>query len=334
MVATEDLRNALEHALGDHFEVKKRIAQLDRSPCVYGSSYALEELAVELDDGTKLDLMFKQLGESGLSERGRTAKPQFLHDPLREIEVYGSVLVQANLGTARFYGAAVDPARQRYWLFIESVPGVALWQIGEFEIWQEVARWAASLHDRFADDGTATGDHLLAYDADFYRLWIGRALEFADRWEARRPGVARETIERLARGYEEVVERLAALPATFIHGELYASNVLVADEGDAPRVCPIDWEIAALGPGLVDLAALTMGKWNASERAALASAYREARGRPEQLPAPEEFDRTLDCARLHLAVQWLGWAPDWKPPRSQRHDWIEEAAALAENLGL
>jgi hypothetical protein len=332
-VSSEELRAALEPSLSDRHGDDRRIIRLERSPCVYGSSYALEELAVELDDGTQLDVMFKQLGESGLSERGRSAKPQFLHDPLREIEVYGSVLASASLGTARFYGAAVDPALKRYWLFIENVPGVALWQIGEFELWQDAARWAAALHDRFADDGAVRSEHLLRYDADFYRLWMTRALEFADRWEARRPGVARQTIERLAKGYETVVERLAALPATFIHGELYASNVLV-EQGESPRVCPIDWEIAAIGPGLVDLAALTMGNWSEPERAALATAYREARRRPDALPAPDDFSTTLDCARLHLAVQWLGWAPDWKPPRSQRQDWIGEAVRLGETLGI
>jgi phosphotransferase family enzyme len=332
-VSTEDLRAALERALGGRSGASGRITRLERSPCIFGSSFTLEEVEVELDDSTRLDLMFKDLGRSGLSERARAAKPEFLYNPLREIEAYRSILAPAELGTPGFYGSEVDPAQDRYWLFIENVRGVALWQIGELEVWEQVARWAGGLHSRFAGRDLPGAEPLLRYDADLYRLWLRRALEFADRWEARQPGRARRTIEWLAERYEPVVERLAALPVTFIHGELYASNVLVVQRDGGTRVCPIDWETAAAGPGLIDLAALTMG-WDAPQRAALATAYREAHGNHEGLPGGETFLETLDCARLHLAVQWLGWAPDWRPPRSHRRDWVGEALAIAEELGL
>jgi len=43
----------------------------------------------------------------------------------------------------------------------------------------------------------------------------------------------------------------------------------------------------------------------------------------------------LDLVLLQLAVQWLGWGPaSWIPPEGQRHDWLGEALALAESLGL
>jgi hypothetical protein len=334
-IATDELRDALEQALHDSGN-PRRVTGMERSPCVFTSSFTLEELAVELDDGTELDLMFKDLGASGLSERARAAKPDFLYDPLREIEAYRSILAPADLGTAAFYGSVVDPAQGRFWLFIENVPGTALWQIGELEVWEAVARWAAGLHDRFAGEEVRGADTLVRYDADLFRLWMRRALDFADRWEARQPGKGRRTIEWLAERYEPVVERLAALPATFIHGELYASNVLVEQRNGATRVCPIDWELAAIGPGLIDLAALTMG-WDAGERTVLTTAYRakgQAGGEADWLPDGDPFGELLDCARLHLAVQWLGWAPDWRPPRSHRRNWVDEALTIAEELGL
>ena len=70
----------------------------------------------------------------------------------------------------------------------------------------------------------------MRYDADFYRLWLRRALAFAP------AGRARRGLGWLAGRYERVVERLAALPATFIHGEFYASNVLVQEGGDDAEV--------------------------------------------------------------------------------------------------
>ena len=72
--------------------------------------------------------------------------------------------------------------------------------------------------------------------------------------------------------YGEAIAPLASLPRTFVHGELYPSNVLVVRDDRDPRVCPIDWEMAAIGPGLVDLAAL-VGGWDPPERERLVAAY-------------------------------------------------------------
>jgi hypothetical protein len=33
-----------------------------------------------------------------------------------------------------------------------------------------------------------------------------------------------------------------------------------------------------------------------------------------------------------LALQWLGWAPDWQAPPEHRRDWFSEARAAANML--
>jgi len=124
---------------------------------------------------------------------------------------------------------------------------------------------------------------------------------------------------------------LAALPATLLHGEFYPSNIMVREAGGRSLICPLDWELAALGPGLVDLAALTAGAWTEAQREQLALCYHEALPR-SQRPLPRELLVSLDYCRLHLAVQWLGWAVSWSPPREHRHDWGLEVAALTEKL--
>lgn len=98
-------------------------------------------------------------------------------------------------------------------------------------------------------------------------------------------------------------------------------------------MAPVDWEMAALGPGLVDLAALVAGGWSDEQRTAIAQAYFEAMP-PPRARAWDDFARALDYCRLHLAVQWLGWSPDWSPPRAHAQDWLGEAVRLAEGLGL
>ena len=139
-------------------------------------------------------------------------------------------------------------------------------------------------------------------------------------------------LEPIVARYDElVVERLLALEVTFLHGELYAANVLVDDAERPRRVAAVDWEQAAAGPGLVDLAALTAGGWSERDRAAIAAAYRAARSTGDGAPEVGGADALAAC-RLHLAMQWLGWAADWCPPAEHRHDWLGEAAAAARRL--
>lgn len=60
-VGTPDLHAALEDALSSYSGRQRRIAKLERRPTLYYSSFAMEELGVRLDDGTTLELMFKDL---------------------------------------------------------------------------------------------------------------------------------------------------------------------------------------------------------------------------------------------------------------------------------
>jgi aminoglycoside phosphotransferase (APT) family kinase protein len=281
------MKEVLEPMLG-------AIRQIERRPCPYYSSYHIEELDVTLASGKQVPVIFKDMT---LLEAARQVKPAFLYDPLREIEVYRDVLATQALGTAKFYGAVTDNGR--HWLFLENVMGDLLWQVGDFAVWRAAARWLARLHRT-----PTASPRLLCYDGAYYRQWMERAAAF------------HPTAGDLAPAYERAVERLLQLPSTFIHGELYASNVLV--QGN--RICPIDWEMAALGPGLIDLAALSAGEWTEEQRADLARAY----GGADPV--------ALDACRLHLAVRWLGWSKEWTPPREHAQNWLQEARALAAKL--
>ena len=333
---TEELRAELERALSDRRGAPVTITGMDRRPCEYRTSFALEELDVELSGGDRLQLMFKDLSRAALHEGALAAKPQLLYDPLREIHVYRDVLDDADLGTAEYHGASVDPSRERWWLFIENVVGDVLWQIGEFDVWEEAARWLARMHRTLAGRASANGP-LLRYDRELLGVWARRASGFADDPRTAWSATERGRIRELAAGYDTVAEQLEALAPTFIHGEFYPSNVLVQQGGGSVRICPVDWEIAAVGPGMLDLAALTIGKWTDMERRRLSAAYRAAAPEGAETAShlsDPEFERALDFARLHLAVQWLGWEPRWEPPVEHRHDWLGEALALAERLEI
>jgi aminoglycoside phosphotransferase (APT) family kinase protein len=277
-----------------------------------------------------LRLAFKRLEWDGMDADARLAKPSFLHDARREPAVYASVLPAAPAGPPRYFGSVAreDGAR---WLFVEWVEGRELYQVGEPSTWALAARWLGELHASLAPDLTrhAGRAHLRRCDAAGYRRWIERAREFAAA-PGDRPRSAAPFLERLAARYEEVVEALLEMPVTVIHGDFHASNVLVgAEDGERARIAPVDWESAAAGPGLLDLAALLSGDWGSAEQERMAAAYASTPG------VPPFSRRALDMARLHLAVQALGWAPPpWVPPEGQRHDWLADAISLAEGLGL
>lgn len=308
------------------------VGEVERRPSPYRTSFPIEEVRVELAGRGTVKVGFKRLDWDQLAPDARLAKPQFLHDAEREPEVYRSLLSQAPAGPPEFFGSVLEEDRR--WLFVEWVEGRELYQVGERGLWEEAARWLARFHVALVPglERHHREARLLDHDAAFYRRWIERARGFAGAADASK----RPQVEWLAERHEQVVEALLDQPRTVVHGEFYASNVLVASDFDHTRVgqesdarvAPVDWELTAVGSGLSDLAALVSG-WSDEGRAALAAAYAAEPG------VPPFGERELDLARLQVAIQWLGWAPpEWEPPEGQRHDWLGEAVALAEELDL
>ena len=99
------------------------------------------------------------------------------------------------------------------------------------------------------------------------RRWIARARRYA-RWPAPENG-SRRSFDWLAERCHEALDWLIDQPATFLHGEYYPSNIVIERDGETLGVRPVDWEMAAVGPGLLDLAALCSGAWDEAQREAL-----------------------------------------------------------------
>jgi aminoglycoside phosphotransferase (APT) family kinase protein len=275
------------------------IKVLGRRSYPYTTSHPLEELEVSLSDGTQRLLLRKDLRPDALDARARRAKPAVLDDPGREIEAY-RLLAPHALGTPSIFAYGDD------WLLLEKVEGTELWQVGDLEQWKTVARWLRRFHSLFAASPPAS-QRLINYDAAYFCSWIRRAHRLVG-----------SALDSIVAEHWTVVETLCRMPVTFIHGEFYASNVLVAAE----RIAPVDWEMAGVGPGLFDLVALSSGAWSEEEREAIIAAY----GNVDPIE--------LDCCRLQVALQWLGWSSSWSPPPEHAHDWLAEATAAATRLGL
>jgi aminoglycoside phosphotransferase (APT) family kinase protein len=334
--APGELRDALDRLLSNALP-HRRILDLETSAMPYASSFALEEIRVRLDDGDSVDIVCKDTGQAAMLAVAQRIKPRFLYNPIREIATYESILAPLGIDAPRFYGRIIDGRRGRYWLFLERVSGRPLTEIGEFEVWRNASAWLARMHSRVASEPAmahaATAVPLLRYDRAHWRRWRARAERHVQ--GGAEPLSRRTRFAQLASRYEAVVEQTTALPAGFVHGEFFASNVLVQHAGTDVRVCPLDWELAGIGPVLIDLAALTAGRWSDTEQTALAMSYHAALDPDSELWLPREaFVRALDCCRLLIAVRQLGWAAQWTPPSLHTQDWLGHALHAAERIGL
>jgi Ser/Thr protein kinase RdoA (MazF antagonist) len=335
-IGDDDLIDGLKEGLDPSITRHRSIRQAVRRASSYQSSYPLEELTVIFDNGEPLDLVFKNVSPRALSPPARRAKPEFLDDPCREIGVYRTILAPTKMGTPHYYGSLIDEANDRYWLFLENVVGQELYQIGEMSVWLAAARWLARFHRRFASLEAVprkTTYGLKSLDEPYHEQWYGRAVRFTS--ESHADASRRTYVQRLAELAPQVIGELLQLPTTVIHGEFYASNVIIDAARQPVRVSPLDWERTAIGPGLIDLAALVAGNWPEEAKCQMAIAYHDELSLGGDATASlNALLGELNLCRLQLAVQWLGWSADWTPPKQHRHDWLAEAIAAARNLGF
>lgn len=309
--------------LSSKIDRKRRIVDIERAPFPYASSWWLEEISLNLDDNSRITLVFKNLiRETHGSGAGRI-KPAFVTDPSREPWVYRELLPKATSGPPKLWAAVTDFAARRHWLFLERVDGVPLSEIGELDAWCSAARWLGDFHTTAPVSHAARGQ-LLRHDQAYHRRWLTRALS---------TGQERARLRALAPAHERAIEEALGTGQSLIHGEFYPSNVLVHRSGATCTVHPVDWEMAALGPPLLDLAALISGRWATDDRIAMMHAYLEgARAAGARQSTLAELMRGVAACRLLLAVQWLGWAAGWTAPADHRNDWLEEAERCAEEL--
>ncbi len=310
---------------------RPNVARLERRGGHFPSTSAIEEVRVVDAAGRRTTLIVKDCQPDHFVPGARGVKPRFLLDPERELRVYQEILFPLNMGTPALLGAACDRRTRAHLLFFERVAGRPLFEVGDWKIWESAARWLARFHARSRTLGRR-GDFLLRQNEPFLRRWMSRALRFA-----RKNGDLRKTrlLSRLQRGHARIAARLAEVPAAVLHGDFYASNILVRRSvGRGGRICPVDWEMASVGPPVLDLAALVAGRLPPGRRETLVEAYYgEALRLGAPVPEAGEFNELLAGARLQIAIQWLGWSEKWEAPPDHRHDWSSDIESLARGLG-
>jgi len=285
------------------------------------------------DSGREHDLVLKHLGPRHISEQVRRVKPSFVIDSRREIDVYRRLLTPLRVGPA-LVGWRIAPETDTYWLLLEHVRGPRLFEVGVLGAWSATAHWLGAFHGRreTIDDGARFDTAgLIECQRDWYRIWMDRALRF---FAADGPSKSRhdgKALQWLAERHDKVIDHLLSLPSTLIHGEFYPANVIMRAAPDCWLPCPVDWETASVGPGVLDLAALTAGEWREQDRRDVMAAYLAGSGTRVTF---EDLSKSAQYAHIQLAVQWLGWFGRRQAPDAHARDWLADAIDHAEALNL
>src|SRR5688500_10180737 len=95
-------------ALSTHPAIGKKLVRLNCQLYDYHSSFAIEELTADFEDGSQLALLLKNLSPEALMPGARQTRPHFYYCPDREIAVYRDILAHTAIGTATCYGSEVD----------------------------------------------------------------------------------------------------------------------------------------------------------------------------------------------------------------------------------
>jgi hypothetical protein len=266
------------------------------------------------------------------------------HPGVREAGLYRALSTQLPMATPALIAA--DSAGS--WLVLEAVeaePAGEPWSAAELG---EAIDLLASLHERFwglAEDLSAypwlARPLTLDYEIHVYAAAqaLGRIVRFEQPAVIAQSARVLSTLGQLISQAEQVVQPLRALPFTLLHGDFWQHNLLRDEDGD-PIV--LDWQLAAIGPGVLDLMVLaTRTRWEHGRlpmpEPELAARYRRQVKRCLHVEwTDREWSRLWDHTLLWRFLQeQLSWAARAEPDEfiawAARFDeiWLEPVLAAA-----
>jgi thiamine kinase-like enzyme len=244
----------LEEGLSAHLGRPVTVVGWHSRP-VERSSHAIERVQVALASGEQLSVLFKRLQPHQKKEDGND----------REVLIYQRLLRGQRFDAPALFASSYDE-NQCYWLFLEDVGETTL-SHGEWGDWLAAVRWLARLHGTYLgreEELRALGC-LGEHGPEYY--W---SVAFAARKHLEqsnpRPVLAR--FDERMEHFPALVAHMVRRPRALVHGDIFPENIHLQP---GPRVRPIDWESAAVGAPLWDLARLLDG-WG-SDKPALLKAY-------------------------------------------------------------
>ena len=122
---------------------------------------------------------------------------------------------------------------------------------------------------------------------------------------------------------------MAEQPRTLAHGSYRPENILVARTASTVRICPVDWELAACGATLFDLAFLTDAA-DPSWHELLWDAY-DAEAARHGIPVPprDVLRQVVTGFRFHKTLKALSECVSWGFPERKVARLVGMAKALS-----
>jgi hypothetical protein len=325
------LRQAIEKIVEREAKGGSAIRAITTQLSPYSSSFRIDEIVAEFDSDATVRFLLKDLSWHTMLDGGQRVRNAHGHDPAREIATYRRLLPSAPAGPPRCLAAVSDHETAIHWLFLEWVDGLQLRHIGERSVWESVATWVGRYHtalSRRAGIATAVAVRLPRWNADHYRWTLARVHEHVSKRGNR---LQRQSMAVVDRHHDWMTHQLLNSLDTVMHGQMYPANVVVDVATPRPRICVLDWETAAVGPGVVDVAALIEGRWSEEDRLALIEAYLLGRDGIVTTSSLVSVQQEIRCARVHLALE-AALLPASVIPSDMTADWLAIAAELSEGL--
>jgi hypothetical protein len=292
------------------------------SPVAIRGVFPIEVLHVTLRGGEEVALFLKQLGAEQSDHPDKQCRD-------REPRIYDELLRDEGLPVPRYYGSRWNAATSRRELYLEYIDDWSL-KYQSLDTWFPAARRLAQLHAHFAGRVAelAGCDYLLRLDAAYFHAWANRALAAVAEQERGLAGLLATVVD----GYDRIADILCGQPVTLVHNDLAPKNVLADRSRQPPRICFIDWELAGVGCGLLDLVHLKHGLDPVSDRM-MCTAYREELRDTGLLPASErELHRLFAACELHQTITLLAHSRSWRLPPTRLSEWVTAARGLAAEL--
>jgi hypothetical protein len=316
----EALRLCLEEHVVPRLAGRRvRVTAVERLPSRASTSYDTEIVTAHLAGGRKLAVFLKDFARTRLPKEAREDRRG------RELGVYREIIGDADVGTARYYGSVWDEDADRYWLLLELVHGTELRALN-VEHWIPAAGWLGRLQGHFAGSPVVVDPppFLLRHDASFFRTKGESARRSVERIA---PALAAR-MAKVLEGYERIVGVMAEQEPTLVHGAYRPANILIARSNGQLRICPIDWELAAVGSPLYDLAFFCDG-FEPPVLDQMWDAYGDQLQRAGLRP-PDRADLryVVDCFRVYRVIAWLAPAVE----KRYSEDDVERLVARGELL--
>ena len=290
------------------------VSTLNHEPSSFATLFPADILHVGLQSGEKVSLFLKHLGFEESDHPDKQC-------PDREVRIYEELLGENDLPVVKYYGSRWNEMTKRREVFLEYIDDWNL-KYHELEHWFTAARRLAHFQAYFANQAEKllACEFLLRFDAVYLHQWADRALS----------AVANQSLDLAAKleyvvsNYDRIVEVLTRQPLTLVHNDPSPKNV-IADRSSSPaRICFIDWEMAGVGCGLLDLVHLKYGLDPVNDQK-MCEAYCAELDETDLLPSkPQDLDSLFAACELHKTVYRLAHCAIWELPIETVAQWVIE----------